>query len=66
MKTRQSNITAAQIRAARGSLTQVQAAEIVGCTERQFQRYEAGTVAMRERDWATLAAASKLADSTAR
>ena len=45
---RTSTVTAADIKAVRGSLTQVEAAELIGIKRTAYQSYERGTVAMTE------------------
>ena len=47
-KKRTSDITPLQIIAARGALSQTQAAKIVGLSLRQWQYFEAGTVSMSD------------------
>jgi len=48
---RTSTVTAADIKAVRGELTQVEAAELVPCSRRAYQSYESGAVAMTEADF---------------
>ena len=45
---RTSTVTAADIKAVRGSLTQKQAWELLGISKTSYQSYERGTVAMSE------------------
>lgn len=47
-KKRTSTVTAANIKAVRGSLTQKQAWELLGISKTSYQSYERGTVAMSE------------------
>lgn len=47
-KKRTSPVTADQVKQARGSLTQVEAAEASGISRRALQTYESGEVAMSE------------------
>jgi hypothetical protein len=47
-KKRQSNVTPAQIIAARGALSQSAAAQLVGLSLRQWQYFESGTVSMSD------------------
>jgi transcriptional regulator with XRE-family HTH domain len=47
-KKRISPVTAAQVKKARGSLTQIEAAEASGISRRALQTYESGEVAMSE------------------
>lgn len=48
---RTSPVTAAQVKKARGKLTQVEAAEASGISRRALQTYESGEVAMSEADF---------------
>ena len=50
-KKRTSPVTAAQVKKARGSLTQIEAAEASGISRRALQTYESGDVAMSEADF---------------
>ena len=50
-KKRASPVTAAQVKKARGSLTQIEAAEASGISRRALQTYESGEVAMSEADF---------------
>ena len=44
-------ITPAQIREARGPLTQSQAAEVLQVSQRQWRNYETGKTPMKDRDF---------------
>lgn len=59
---RTSAITPAQIIAARGRRTQVQAAELLGLSLRQYRNYEKGVTAMRDPDYQSLAATTHKGD----
>lgn len=48
---RLSPVTASQVKKARGSLTQIEAAEASGISRRALQTYESGDVAMSEADF---------------
>jgi transcriptional regulator with XRE-family HTH domain len=48
---RTSPVTAAKVKQARGSLTQIEAAEASGISRRALQTYESGDVAMSEADF---------------
>jgi len=50
-KKRTSTVTADQVKKARGSLTQIEAAEASGISRRALQTYESGDVAMSEADF---------------
>lgn len=53
-KKRESNVTPAQIIAARGNMSQRAAAALLGVSLRTWTNWESGTTSMRERDLAYL------------